>query len=106
MKFCVSYEIVTEESAENGEAEERGVIDDALALREAIREVRRTRTNLVSGIESVTTDSWPVQAVRWITVSNSCEYETGASESRTLHLPNTITPASSRRIARLVGASV
>ena len=104
MAFCVSYEIVTEESAENGEAEERGVIDDALPLREALKEVRRTRTNLVGGVESVSTDSWPAKAVRWITVSNSAEYETGARESRTLHLPETITPASSRRIARLLKA--
>lgn len=105
MKFCVSYEIVTEDSAENGDAEERGVIDEDLPLREAIKEVRRTRTNLVGGVESVSTDSWPVKAVRWITVSNSAEYETGARESRTLHLPDTITPASSRRIARLLGVT-
>lgn len=98
MTFCVSYEIWTEDSADNGDAEERGVIDEDLPLREAIKEVRRTRTNLVGGIESVSTD------VRWITVSNSAEYETGARESRTLHLPDTITPASSRRIARLLGA--
>ena len=103
MAFCVSYEIATSESAENGEAEERGVIDEGLTLREAIKEVQRTRTNLVDGIESVSTDSWPVKVVRWITVNNSVEYETGARESRTLHLPNNVTPASSRRIARLLG---
>lgn len=103
MQFCVSYEIVTSESAENGEAEERGVIDEGLTLREAIKEVQRTRTNLVDGIESVSTDSWPVKVVRWITVHNSAEYETGARESRTLHLPDNVTPASSRRIARLLG---
>lgn len=103
MKFCVSYVIVTEESVENGEADERGIVDDALTLRDAITEVQRTRTNLVGGIESVSTDSWPEKAVRWITINNSAEYETGARESRTLHLPDTITPASSRRIARLLG---
>lgn len=103
MKFSVYYAIFTDASVEVGEAAERGLIDDALDLREAIKEVRRTRTNLVGGIESVSTDSWPVKAVRWITVSNSEEYETGARESRTLHLPDTITPASSRRIARLLG---
>ena len=102
--FCVSYEIVTEESAENGEAEERGVIDEELTLRDAIKEVHRTRTNLVGGVEAIQPNSWPVDRVRWITVHNSTEYETGARESRTLHIPDTITPASSRRIARLVGA--
>lgn len=104
--FCVSYEIMTYESAENGDAEERGVVDDALPLRDAVTEVRRTRTNLVGGVEAIETDSWPVGRVRCVTVQNSAEYETGARESRTLHLPDTITPASSRRIARLVGARV
>lgn len=103
MKYCVSYEIWTHESAENGEPEERGIVDDDLDLREALKEVQRTRTNLVGGVESVTTDSWPVKAVRWITVCNAAEYETGARESRTLHLPANVTPASSRRIARLMG---
>lgn len=104
MKFSVSYEIVTEESTENGEAEERGVIDAGLTLRDAIKEVHRTRANLVGHVEAICPDSWPSHRVRWITVHNSAEYETGARESRTLHIPNTITPASSRRIARLVGA--
>lgn len=104
MNFSVSYEITTYESAENGEAEERGVIDEGLTLRDAIKEVHRTRTNLVGSVEAILPDSWPVDRVRWITVHNSAEYETGARESRTLHLPDTITPASSRRIARLVGA--
>jgi hypothetical protein len=103
MKFRVSYELVTAESAENGDAAKRGIVDDALTLRDAIIEVRRTRTNCVGGIESISAYSWPARAVRWITVDNSAEYETGARESRTLHLPATITPASSRRIARLMG---
>ena len=106
MTFSVSFEIVTYESAENGDAAERGVIDDALPLRDAINEVHRTRTNLVGGVEAIEADSWPAGRVRWVTVFNSAEYETGARESRTLHLPDTITPASSRRIARLVGARI
>lgn len=104
MHFSVSFEITTYESAENGEADERGVIDEALTLRDAIKEVHRTRTNLVGGVEAIQPNRWPVDRVRWITVHNSAEYETGARESRTLHIPDTITPASSRRIARLVGA--
>ena len=106
MKFCVSYEIVTYESAENGEAEERGVIDDDMTLRDAITEVHRTRTNLVDHVEAIQPNEWPINQVRWITVHNSAEYETGARESRMLHLPDTISPASSRRIARLVGARI
>lgn len=104
MKFSVSFEITTYESAENGEAETRGVIDEGLTLRDAIQEVHRTHTNLVGHVEAIEPNSWPVDRVRWITVHNAPEYDTGARESRTLHIPDTITPASSRRIARLVGA--
>lgn len=104
MHFSVSYEITTYESAENGEADERGVIDEGLTLRDAITEVHRTRANLVGHVEAIQSNAWPANRVRWITVHNSAEYETGARESRTLHIPDTITPASSRRIARLVGA--
>lgn len=85
-------------------ATDSAIIDEGLSLRDAVREVLRTRTNLVDGVEAIYPDSWPAHRVRWITVHNAAEYETGTRESRTLHLPATITPASSRRIARLVGA--
>ena len=106
MKFSVTYEIVTQESAEHGDAEERGYICEDSDLRSALTELHETRTSLVGGVECVECDSYPTTAPRWITVQNGMEYETGAQESRSLHLPAGITPASARRIARLVGARV
>ena len=106
MKFSVTYEIVTQESAEHGDAEERGYICEDSDLRSALTELHETRTSRVDGVECIDCDSYPTTAPRWITVTNGMEYETGAQESRSLHLPAGITPASARRIARLVGARI
>jgi hypothetical protein len=101
--FDVTYEIVTPESAENGDAEERGFITENVTLREAVNCVTDTRTNQVDGVERVETDEYPVCAPRWITVINGTEYRTGAQESRSLHMPDSLTPATRIRIARLLG---
>ncbi len=105
-RFAVTFEIVTEESAEHGEADERGYICTGETLREAIKDVCRTRTNLVGGCTGVETDSSPCTRPRWVTVYNDMEFETGAYECRALHIPETVTAASARRIARLAGARV
>jgi len=105
-RFSVTFEIVTQESAENGDAEERGYICEAEALRDALKDVHSTRTNEVEGCNGIECDSSPCVAPRWVTVSNGMEFRTGAYESRSLHIPQGVTPASARRIARLVGARV
>lgn len=43
-----------------------------------------------------------LHARRWITVYNGMEFETGATESRALHLPETMTAASRARLFRLL----
>lgn len=103
-RFKVSYEIVSEESAECGDVAERGWIDTECRLRDAIEQVRATRTCHVGGVESIECDSSPCTRPRWITVSNSREFLTGECESRSLHIPHYVTAASARRIARLAGA--
>ena len=105
-KFSVTYEIVTEESAAEGDAAERGYEVEDGTLREAVRALFGTRTNLVDGIESISTDSWPCRDPRWITVTNGMEFETGDNESRSLHLPRELTRATRRRIARLCGVKL
>jgi hypothetical protein len=101
--FTVTYEIITQESAEAGEAEERGTIDTFSSLREALEYVYRTRTDEAGGITCVEADC-SHGAPRWITVYNGMEFRTGAHENRSLHLPDGITPSSAIRIARLMGA--
>lgn len=102
-KFSVTYEIVTPESAEIGDADERGFIDENVSFREAIELVQLTRTCDIGGIVCIEADSSNIESARWFTVYNGAEYETGAHESRSLHIPDHVTSASRRRIARVLG---
>lgn len=101
--FNVTYEIVTPESAEHGDAEERGFILQDATLRDAFEAVQATRTSRVDGIDSIEPDCYPRRNVRWITIINGMEYETGANESRALHIPDHATESTRRRICRLFG---
>lgn len=105
-RFNVAFEVWTPEAIEAGDTDERGFIEEGATLRDAVKAVRATRTNEVDGVESIECDSCPTSHPRWITVSNSMEYRTGAREQRSLHIPDSVTPATARRIARLVGARV
>jgi hypothetical protein len=100
-RFNVTYDIVTPESAEHGDAAERGFVSKNVTLSEAIDDVRSTRTCAVGGIECIEPNA-SGDDFDWITVINGMEFETGAVESRSIHLPNSITPSSRKRILRLI----
>jgi hypothetical protein len=102
--FGVTYEITTQESAENGDCDERGFIADHCSLRDAVTYFHETRTNEVDGVECIEANEWPMRNPRWITIVNGMEFRTGAQESRSLHMPKHLTSATRRRIARLLGA--
>jgi hypothetical protein len=104
--FDVTYEIITRESAEHGEADEIGYICEAVTLREALESVNETRTCRVDCIQAIEADEYPIVAPSWVTVYNGGEYETGAHENRSIHFPESLTPATRRRIARLLGVRV
>jgi hypothetical protein len=93
--FAVTYEIVTPESAERGDVEERGHILESGTLRDALRALHETRTCHVDGVECTTTGD------DYVTVLNGAEFFTGAQESRTLHIALAVTPASATRVTRL-----
>lgn len=101
--FTVTYDIVTPESAENGDTEENGFIAKRVPLREAFELVNATRTCHVDGVTCIETNEYPVRAPRSVVIVNGMEFLTGAQESRSLHMPENITPASRLRIARLLG---
>lgn len=105
-KFNVTYEIVTEDSAEHGDAESRGYISENVSLRDALDDVQATRTCHVGGVECTEASSSNIDQARWITVNNSMEYLTGEFESRSLHMPDHLTAATRRRIARLLDIRV
>ncbi|HTS05546.1 MAG TPA: hypothetical protein VMP68_08180 [Candidatus Eisenbacteria bacterium] len=101
-KFDVTYEITTPESAESGDYEELGYIAEGVSFREAVDLVKSTRTSLCDGIMCIVASDSRIDQARWITVYNGMEFETGAHESRNLHIPDHITAASRRRIMRIV----
>lgn len=103
--FSVTYEIVTPESAENGDAEERGFIAEAVTLSEAVRCLFETRTVELAGATGIEANEWPVTAPRWVTVYNSAEYRTGACENRSIHFPENMTAARRRHLARVLGVN-
>jgi len=102
MRFNVTFEIVTPESAEHGDAAECGFIARGLRLREALGAVTGTRTSRAGGVICIEADNGkPDASSRWLTVYNGMEFETGAFENRSLHIPDSVTGASRQRIARL-----
>jgi hypothetical protein len=88
MKFNVTYEIVTPESAENGDFEETGFELKDATLREAVGIVGR-RSCEDSG--------------RWFTQADgSTDYRTGANTRYSLHPPDSITASSYARLRRIL----
>ena len=91
--FSVTYEIVTPESAENGDVAEAGFIAENVSLRDAI--------DAVGGVCYEHDGNYD-----WFTNHEyNLDYQTGAQESRSLHLPDGITGASRVRIGRLLGVN-
>lgn len=94
-KFDVAYEIWTPEDVEHGETRNRGFVAEDVSLREAIAAI---------GHHAHEADCWPVRHPRWFTNDEYDQnYRTGANESRSLHIPESVTEASRMRIARLLG---
>jgi hypothetical protein len=104
-KFRVTYEIVTPESAEHGDADEIGFVYAGLgefpldkcdsppemSLRDAVE---------LAGDKLEDAGHWFVQFDGWT------NYATGAETRYSLHPPENITGASYARLSRLFGNSV
>lgn len=90
------------------EPDERGFVIENVSLRDAVRLGLEAREP--SWLNTPEADSYPASNVRWLSFHrwNDCtreQIERGIVEDRSLHLPNNITPASRRRIARLFGVN-
>jgi hypothetical protein len=103
--FRVTYEIVTPESAEYGDAEERGFVlpgewrdDIETAMRQPDNAYDITlREALTICDPAYCCGSW------WTEHEGRQNYQTGAIETRSLHPPRNITPSSYARVSRLLG---
>lgn len=114
MKFKVSYSIVTEESAQHGDIAWHGYVTDTgdtpreefdpsvepaqFTLREAIDLIKDHK-----GYNMPEPDCWPMeQGIRSISVDDWEGYMKQYNTTLTLHLPASISPASSLRIWKLL----
>jgi hypothetical protein len=91
VRFAVTYDVITPESAENGDFEESGFIDEACSLREAFDLVGR---QLLEDCGTWFSNAEYGHGTR-------SYYEQGREEVRSLHPPRSITPASYERLRRL-----
>lgn len=100
MAWRVTYEIVTPESAEYGDAEERGFI-----LPGGWREPATSGESVDMGLREALQLCYPQEDCgRWLAEADGREdYRTGAIETRALHPPGTITESSYRRLCALTG---
>jgi hypothetical protein len=95
--FNVTYDIVTPESAEDGDVEDSGFVAQDVSLREALASLGGTAQ------EADTSPYSLAHPPRWfINYEYDQDWQTAASESRSLHLPGNITPSSAMRVARLI----
>jgi len=97
-KFSVTYETWSPDDIAAGDTDTRGFIAQGVSLRDAIREV---------GGFAPEPSASRISEARWFTHHAYDEdYRTGAVEARSLHVPDSVTDASRRRIARLLGCRV
>jgi len=98
-QFSVTFERITEESCEVGEAEEQGFEFEQCTLSEALNFLRWNGNGYIEA------DEWPHQCPRWFTWYGDRDMRSGDVVNYSLHIPNSVTPSSRRRIARLIGCS-
>ena len=120
MKFHITYDVTTEESARQGDHAYNGFVTkygecprkrDYIPKNPAeftLREAVEILENHNSGHEPLETDSWPVSAEfppRWVTVSDNPGYVPDEGITRmSLHF-NGCTPSSAMRLYRLLAES-
>jgi hypothetical protein len=103
--FRVTYEVVTPESAERGDVEERGFVipgEWKTPIEEALREKDISfDMELRDALRLCSPDE---DCGAWFAESDGREdYRTGDIETRSLHPPRNITGASYGRLRRLLG---
>lgn len=93
MRFDITYETVTPESAKHGEFADSGLYMENITLREAWDFLRWEGYCEAS-------DS-TVSTARWLTFYEAQDYKKGDRVNYSLHFPDGLSPSSRIRIARL-----
>jgi hypothetical protein len=102
-QWNVTYELITPESAEHGEAAERGFELENASLRDAIGAATGSSYHAEADCYPVNSNCVPT----WFTfyqheAGTAHEFETGELTNRSLHIPESVTVASRLRIAKLL----
>lgn len=100
MQFHVTYERVTDESAEIGDAEERGFLVQDTTLRDALR-VAKCELHSVEYVEASCSD---IASARWVTFYSGRHIRRGDFVNVSIHPRGRVTGSSMRRLAALLGA--
>lgn len=113
-RFNITYQIVTEESAENGDCAFSGFLpEDGEVPREnsttgtpALFSLRQAIDIIVSEQNPIEADHCPVNVPRWLTAytrERPGDFRNGEGDhvQLSLHLEHACSPSSARRIARL-----
>lgn len=104
-KFAVTYERWTEEDVEHGDTDDRGFVIQDVSLTDAIQlglEYRRPEwcgTWEADNGRGNSDTRW-LDFYEWNSGTRE-EIMTGIRERRTLHIPDSVTPASRQRIVKL-----
>ncbi len=97
----VTFTVITEESAENGDYAETGFEASDVSFRDVLEFFGYPYLGYVEGNE------WPItETVRWFTVLGDADLRTGNVRDVSLHIPEQITGSSRLRIARLLGCKI
>ena len=100
IKFDVTFEVITPESAEHGEAESMGYEAERVSLREAI-------DAMGYGEQGMEASEHPVSNPRWITAYDTnrdrAYWEQGETVNHLRSFPDTMTASSKLRVCRLLG---
>lgn len=105
-KFSVTFERWDELAFEAGDTDDRGFVIQDVSLREAMEDGLGARDP--SWLGHCEPNDSRLGYARWLTFdkwnAGTFEYfHTGLEESRSLHIPDGVTEASRKRIARLFG---
>lgn len=106
-RFTVTYEIVTPESAEDGDCVDHGFVTPGDWHWPMGSEITPSRGQVNMSLrEAVDLASPDCDCGRWFgeTSQDRRDYATGAVETRSIHPPQGITPSSYARVKRLLRA--
>ena len=104
-RFRVTYEIVTPESAEYGDAAERGFVTPGERYDDIDTAMKQPHDAYDMSLREAIGLAYPQEdsGSWWSEVDGRHDYRTGAEERRSIHPPANITAASYARVARLLG---